>query len=203
MAAKAIEVRIWDQQVGAVAPDPQAGCYAFEYAPQWLRKGIELAPLTMPAMGSPSIFLFPSLSESSFKRLPGLLADALPDDFGNALIDRWLADRGVPRTAITPLDRLAYMGQRAIGALEFKPRRGPATRKPTAIELNELVGAARQALAGRWNDDEETAAREDEALARHEPQSCGDEGAERARLTGAEAEARDPDAERERDEIGA
>ena len=153
MAAKAIEVRIWDQQVGAVAPDPQAGCYAFEYAPQWLRKGIELAPLTMPAMGSPSIFLFPSLSESSFKRLPGLLADALPDDFGNALIDAWMARRGVAKEAITTLDRLAYMGKRGMGALEFKPAQGSHTESAEPLQMKALVEAARTVMHGDLADD--------------------------------------------------
>ncbi len=107
----AIEVRIWDQRVGAVALDPRLGFYAFQYAPAWQRTGIELAPLTMPLDG-PDIFLFPDLPELTFLRLPGLVADALPDAFGNALIDAWMAQQGIAKNEITTLDRLAYMGKR-------------------------------------------------------------------------------------------
>ena len=78
-----------------------------------------------------------------------MLADALPDDFGNALIDSYMAQRGIEKSQITALDRLAYMGQRALGALEFKPVRGPRNTKPTALVLGALVLAARQAAAGK------------------------------------------------------
>ena len=98
------------------------GFYAFEYQPAFLPSGIELAPLTMPlASAGSGPFVFPSLAEATFRRLPGLLADALPDDFGNALIDAWMAREGVAASQITSLDRLAYMGKRGLGALEFKP----------------------------------------------------------------------------------
>jgi hypothetical protein len=86
-----IEVRIWGQRVGAVAPDPRLGCYVFAYDPAWRRSGIELAPLTMPLDDPRSSFSFPNWPKAAYKRLPGLLADALPDDFGNALIDAWMS----------------------------------------------------------------------------------------------------------------
>jgi serine/threonine-protein kinase HipA len=152
MNTTAIEVRIWGQRVGAVAADARAGCYAFEYAAAWQRQGIELAPLTMP-LGAQPVFLFPTLSEPSFKRLPGLLADALPDDFGNALIDAWMAQRGVPKSAVTTLDRLAYMGRRGMGALEFKPARGGATESSEPLHMQRLVEAARQAVQGDLSTD--------------------------------------------------
>ena len=95
MDTPVIEVRIWGQRVGAVAPDPRLGCYVFAYDPAWRRTGIELAPLSMPLDDLRPSFAFPELSEASYKRLPGLLADALPDDFGNALIDAWMAAKGV------------------------------------------------------------------------------------------------------------
>ncbi len=149
---------MWGRFVGAAALDPGLGCYVFAYDRTFARGGIELAPLHMPLDANERTYAFPALPEATYYRLPALLADALPDDFGNALIDRWLAERGVPRAAITPLDRLAYMGRRAMGALEFRPQRGPATRKPTAIHLGELVTAAREAIAGTWHDDDSTAA---------------------------------------------
>lgn len=149
---------MWGELVGACALDPTLGFYVFAYAPSWKRRGIEPAPLQMPVADDERTFVFTTLAVDTWRRLPALLADALPDDFGNALIDRWLAERGVGREQITPLDRLAYMGRRAMGALEFRPQRGPLTRKPTALELQELVGVARQALRGRWHDDDGTAA---------------------------------------------
>ena len=81
---RVIEVRIWDQRVGAVALDPRLGYYAFAYEPAWRRTGIELAPLTLPLDNRSTAFVFPNLPEATFHRMPGMLADALPDDFGNA-----------------------------------------------------------------------------------------------------------------------
>lgn len=126
-----MEVRIWGQRVGAVARDPKLNFYVFRYEPKFVKTGIELAPLTMPLAQSRDTFVFPSLSELTYKRLPSLLADALPDDFGNALIDAWMATQGVERESITTLDRLAYMGTRGMGALEFKSARGPSAKKST------------------------------------------------------------------------
>jgi len=153
-----VEVFLWGRYVGAVALDPALGFYVFAYDPDFARSGIEPAPLSMPLREDEHLYVFTDLSEATYYRLPALLADALPDDFGNALIDRWLAERGVPKAAITPLDRLAYMGGRAMGALEFKPQRGPRTQKPTAIELGELVSTARAALSGKWSEDDDARA---------------------------------------------
>lgn len=150
---EAIEVRIWGQRVGAVALDPKLGCYAFEYAPAFVRSGIELAPFTMPLAAAREPFVFPTLPDFTYLRLPGLVADALPDAFGNSLIDAWMAGQGVEKSAITSLDRLAYMGRRAMGALEFKPVRGPAKGPTTAIELSKLVESARRAVRGGLEND--------------------------------------------------
>ncbi len=144
-----VEVRIWRKAVGAVALDPRLGYYAFEYEPSFVRSGIEVAPLTMPISTAHEPFVFPDLPELTYRRLPGMLADALPDDFGNALIDAWMAQKGVAKAQITSLDRLAYMAKRALGALEFKPARGPkASKSTTAIDMSELVESARRAVQG-------------------------------------------------------
>lgn len=153
MSTAVIEVRIWGQRVGAVAPDPQAGCYAFEYDPRWRRRGIELAPLTMPTDAAAPVFLFPTLPEVTFKGLPGLLSDALPDAFGNALIDAWMAQHGMAPGAITTLDRLAYMGKRGMGALEFRPARGSHSESAEPLQMKSLVEAARKVLQGDLSDD--------------------------------------------------
>ena len=149
-----IEVRIWGQRVGALALDPRLKFYAFEYDPAFIRTGIELAPLTMPLAQANAPFIFTDLPELTFKRLPALLADALPDKFGNTLIDGWMAQHGVEKSAVTPLDRLAYMSKRGMGALEFRPARGPhASIASTALSLAELVESARQAVQGNVGDD--------------------------------------------------
>lgn len=153
MGTPVIEVRIWGRPVGAVAMDPKLGCYVFAYTPAWRRTGIELAPLTMPLGDPRSAFTFPNLSEPGYKRLPGLLADALPDDFGNALIDAWMASKGVERRAITTLDRLAYMGKRGMGALEFKPAHGARSESAAPLEMKELVEAARKVVHGDLSGD--------------------------------------------------
>jgi serine/threonine-protein kinase HipA len=155
---RVIEVRIWGRRVGAVELDPALGVYAFEYAPTFVRSGVELAPLTMPLASARDPFAFPALPERTFNRLPAMLADALPDDFGNSLINAWMATHGIEKQAITPLDRLAYMGKRAMGALEFKPVRGPSSSSSTALDLATLVESARRAVHGGLATDELAAA---------------------------------------------
>lgn len=153
MATPLIEVRIWGQLVGALAPDDRLGAYVFEYSPAWRKKGIELAPLTMPVTGTQSKFVFPALSEPTFKRLPGLLADALPDDFGNALIDAWMARQGVAKNQVTTLERLAYMGKRGMGAMEFRPAKGAYRESSQPLQMKKLVETARQLINGDLSDD--------------------------------------------------
>lgn len=153
METRVIEVRIWNRRVGAVAPDPRLGCYVFAYDPAWRRTGIELAPLTMPLTDLRPSFAFPDLAEPGYKRLPGLLADALPDDFGNALIDAWMSARGVDKRAISTLDRLAYMGRRGMGALEFRPARGAHRESAKPLEMKNLVEAARRVVYGDLSGD--------------------------------------------------
>jgi serine/threonine-protein kinase HipA len=152
MSTRAIEVRVWGQSVGAVAPDPETGYYAFQYTPAWRRSGVELAPLMMPLAARQEVFVFPALPES-YKRLPALLSDALPDDFGNALIDSWMATHGVAKASITPLDRLAYMGKRGMGALEFSPARGTQRESAQPLKLQNLVEVARNVVHGNLTSD--------------------------------------------------
>ncbi len=153
-----IEVRIWGQRVGAVALDPKLAYYVFAYEPAWRRTGMELAPLTMPLNDGRGAFVFLSLPEASFHRLPGMLADALPDDFGNALIDAWMAGRGIAKSEVTPLDRLAYMGKRGVGALEFKPARGSLKESAAPLEMKSLVENARKLIEGDLSKDDQAKA---------------------------------------------
>lgn len=142
-----VEVWIWGERAGAVALDPGTGYYAFEYDPRFRASGTELAPLQLPlATAQPVVFA--TLPEATYRRLPAFLADALPDDFGNALINAWMARQGVSAARITPLDRLAYMNKRAFGALEFRPARGSTRTNATALDLATLVESARQVVTG-------------------------------------------------------
>jgi serine/threonine-protein kinase HipA len=151
--APAIEVLAWGHRVGAVGLDPATGWYAFAYAPEWLVSGIELAPLHMPLRIEP--YEFPQLRRETFYGLAPLLADSLPDKFGNALVDAWMAEQGIAGTDITPLDRLAYAADRAMGALEFRPpARDAQSQPPSAVQLADLVLAARLTVRGEFASDE-------------------------------------------------
>ena len=124
----AVEVHLWGQHIGSVALDPAYGYYVFAYTPEFAVKGVELSPLHMPVSAAEP-YLFTDLPEATYKRLPAMLSDALPDDFGNALINRYMADQGIATQDVTALDRLAYMSTRAMGALTFKPARGPVPQQ--------------------------------------------------------------------------
>jgi serine/threonine-protein kinase HipA len=158
LSVPVIEVRVWGKRVGAIAPDPKLGFYAFAYDPSWRRTGIELAPLTMPLEDQREAFVFSNLPEATFQRLPGMLADALPDEFGNALIDAWMAKHGVLKNEITTLDRLAYMGKRGMGALEFKPALGAHKESAAPLRMKALVEEARKAIEGDLSVDAEAEA---------------------------------------------
>jgi serine/threonine-protein kinase HipA len=153
-----IEVWVWDRFAGAVTLDPSLAYYAFEYDPTWKRTGVELSPLHMSLKESRQVYVFPTLPEATYFRLPALLADALPDDFGNALIDAWMAQRGIVKSSVTVLDRLAYMGKRGMGALEFRPARGAHKESSAPVEMKELVEEARSLVQGTFSVDHEAKA---------------------------------------------
>jgi serine/threonine-protein kinase HipA len=150
-----VEVHLWGKHIGSAAMDPTYGYYAFAYTSEFSKLGIEPSPLHMPVAPNDP-FLFTDLPDATYKRLPAMLSDALPDDFGNALINRYMADQGIAPQEVTALDRLAYMSTRAMGALTFKPSRGPAKHKPTAIEMSSLVEQARRAVTGVMDDEDHT-----------------------------------------------
>ena len=146
MAAVA-QVRLWGRAIGAVSLEEGARVAAFQYDPAFLTSGIELAPISMPL--SRRIYQFPSLPEVSFHGLPGLLADSLPDKFGNALIDAWLATQGRRPEGFNAVERLCYIGVRGMGALEFAPAMGPPLRRSAKVRVDELVKLASQVLTHR------------------------------------------------------
>jgi serine/threonine-protein kinase HipA len=140
-------VRLWDHDVGAVAWNEDRGTADFEYAPAFIRQNLDIAPLTMPPR--PGVVSFPTLNRATFHGLPGLLADALPDRFGNRIIDAWLARQGRDAAGFTPVERLCYIGQRGMGAIEFKPAIGPHAGTATPIEVSELTALVAEILRHR------------------------------------------------------
>jgi len=141
------KVKLWEKTIGAVfVPEGQQTAH-FEYDKAFQHSGIEIAPLTMPLANR--VYTFPNLSYDTFHGLPGLLADSLPDRFGNALIDAWLATQGRTPGSFTPIERLCYTGTRGMGALEYAPVKGPHARKAKSISINHLVNLASEVLSNR------------------------------------------------------
>lgn len=140
-------VVLWGEQIGAVLLEPGEETAVFQYARAFAASGIQLSPLTMPLQSEP--YSFPELPYKSFKGLPGLLADSLPDKYGNALIDAWLARRGREPQSANAIERLCYMGKRGTGALEFGPVEGPEPTADEEIQVGELVELASKILAER------------------------------------------------------
>ena len=143
----AARVLLWGKEVGAVAWDAGRGLASFEYAPSFLREGFEISPLVLPR--GPGIFSFPELNRKTFYGLPGLLADSIPDKFGNALIDLWLTREGRSREDFSPVERLCYIGSRGMGALEFKPAIRPRESQSVAIEIDKMVELAQFVVDNR------------------------------------------------------
>ena len=106
------EVSLWGRTIGAVTMEAGDRVAAFQYDPAFARSGIELSPIVMPL--SDRVHIFPALPYRTFRGLPGLLADALPDKFGNALIDAWLATQGRTPESFNAVERLCYTGMRGM-----------------------------------------------------------------------------------------
>ncbi|WP_444939204.1 type II toxin-antitoxin system HipA family toxin [Microbulbifer sp. JMSA002] len=146
----AATVHLWGELVGAVHWD-DSGYGSFEYAPEFLRRGLDIAPITMPIEASHEPYTFRGLSRETFKGLPGLLADCLPDKFGNAVIDAWLARQGRTPESFNPIERLCYTGTRGMGALEFQPAVDGTFKDSVDLNVEELVKLA-AAITNRQTD---------------------------------------------------
>jgi len=147
--AVAAEVWIWKHFVGAVA-ETGDGQITFEYDPAFARTGLEISPLMLP-LSKQGPLTFPELQRlEAFAGLPGVLADALPDRFGNAVIRKYFTDRGRPDDAMRPVQKLLYVGKRAMGALEFRPPiRVERSAERESLEIAALVEQARVVIEGR------------------------------------------------------
>ena len=145
-------VKVWGLLVGAVSWSDEANLATFEFDRTFLDEGLDLAPLKMPiaeARRGSGRYAFPNLPEVTFRGLPGLLADCLPDRFGNRLIDAWLARQGRTPESFSPVERLCYTGRRAVGALEFAPAVKGSIDDAVPIEVSTLVALAQSVLDDR------------------------------------------------------
>ncbi len=147
--SRVAEVRLWGRTIGAVSLEEGDEMAAFEYDPVFAQSNIEVSPITMPL--SRRVYTFPELSRKTFYGLPGLLADSLPDKFGHALIDAWLATQGRQPGSFNVIERLCYTGERGMGALEFAPGIGPKARPAGRIQIDKLVELASEILTHRNN----------------------------------------------------
>ncbi|MEM9200208.1 MAG: type II toxin-antitoxin system HipA family toxin [Actinomycetota bacterium] len=148
-----VKVLFEGRLVGAIANDPRSKLPVFEYETNWARTGDDLAPLELPRTAGP--VAFPDLDRSSFRGLPGLVADSLPGAFADLLTNAWLARHGVQPGAITAVDRLGYVGSRGVGALTFEPDlRDDGGPTPTVVDLGEAASAAHRAVNGSLLDSE-------------------------------------------------
>ena len=159
-------INIWGEIVGAIAWNPATEVASFEYEPAFLSNNWDLAPVQMPQQGAKGrVFSFPELrTTSTFKGLPGLLADILPDKYGNALINTWLTRQGRPTNSLNPVETLCFIGSRGMGALEVEPAFPKADDKATEIEIESLIQVAEQILSGRKDFATNVASDEEKAL---------------------------------------
>ena len=140
-------VTLWDTRIAAVSIGPGARYATFQYDPAFVRSGIEIAPAQMPLRAQP--YSFPGLPQDAFSGLPGLLADSLPDRWGTALVNAWLASQGREQSSFDVVQRLCYVGTRGMGALEFEPAHEPAVSARADLQIDALVRLASEVLAER------------------------------------------------------
>lgn len=147
-------VTLWDIPVGAVSWAPEGGFATFEFEPSFIRHELDIAPLVMPledALNGITQYDFRTLPRRTYMGLPGMLADALPDRFGNEVINAWLARQGRTPESFNPVERLCYTGKRAMGALEFTPILNPSLEESVPVEISELVQLAQSVVSARAN----------------------------------------------------
>jgi serine/threonine-protein kinase HipA len=159
-------VNLWNRRIGAIAWDTIRRLGLFEFTPSFSSYGWDVAPLRMPIEETAGrVFSFPELRDTqTFKGLPGLLADVLPDKYGNALINAWLARNGRPADSLNPVELLCFIGKRGMGALEFEPVEPKVTNSATKIELDSLIHIAQKILSGRQDFNADLSANEEKAL---------------------------------------
>ena len=141
------EVFLWGTRIGIIHQDITKAYASFEYDKEFLKSGIEVSPIRMPLAGT--IYEFPGSAGAPFYGMPGLVADSLPDTFGNAVIERWLMSLVKSLSDFTAIDRLCYTGKRGMGALEYVPASTDITDIDDNIDVREMVKFASDILTKR------------------------------------------------------
>lgn len=159
-------INLWNKRVGAIAWNANSRLASFEFSPDFLKAHLDIAPIKMPIENAEKrIFSFPELRDTStFNGLPGLLADVLPDRYGNALINTWLARNGRTANSLNPVELLCFIGKRGMGALEFEPIEPRTSNTSSKIELDSLIEVAQQILSGRKSFNTDLSNQEEKAL---------------------------------------
>jgi serine/threonine-protein kinase HipA len=164
------EIWIWDQLAGVVLWDEGEQLGSFEFDSGFLRSGLDISPIKMPLDQGKRIYSFPELRKSrgdvfdTFKGLPGLLADMLPDKYGNQLINTWLIQNGRQSDSLNPVERLCFIGKRGVGALEIRPSMRSEVAKASTLEIDSLVQIAGKILNSRENFQSDLSQEEQSAL---------------------------------------
>ena len=144
------EVYLWNTKIGVLNLREDNPTAFFEYDKDFINNvkntGIQLSPLKMPI--SDRLYSFPDLAES-FHGVPGMIADSLPDKFGNAIINRWLASIGKLESDFNVIDRLCYTGSRGMGALEYRPALQTDGDITDEVNVSEMVKFAADILNER------------------------------------------------------
>lgn len=167
----AAEIWLWDKLAGAILYDPAQQLTSFEFDRGFLRSGWDIAPVMMPLAQGKRLYSFPELRKDrndpfdTFKGLPGLLADMLPDKYGNQLINAWLVQNGRPTDSLNPVELLCFIGKRGVGALEIKPSLRQESARASSLELESLVGIAQKVLNSKENFRTDLSKEEEAALA--------------------------------------
>ena len=142
-----VRVKLWGNDIGIAFKQDGKDCVLFEYDKDFIKSGIELSPIVMPL--SNHVYSFPELNYKSFNGLPGMLADSLPDKFGNAVINQWLAEQGRTEESFSQMERLCYTGSRGMGALEYEPVIFFSETNNDSIQIDNLVELAEKILSNR------------------------------------------------------
>jgi len=164
------EIKIWGEPVGAVRWDEKKLLASFQYDNRFLSKNWNLSPIKMPISNGSRVYSFPELlssknsKEDTFNGLPGLLADSLPDRYGNQLIDAWLAEQGRAPDSMNPVEKLCFIGTRGMGALEFQPAMFKKATNTFSIEVDNLVKLSNHILNNRETFQANLSLNEKEAL---------------------------------------
>ena len=150
MTTKILKVMLWGKEVGRLSMDFRRGMPYFEYNRDWVENGLDVSPLNASIKRPQNLRPIFGASEKIYQKLPPFIADSLPDSWGNELFEQWRQQQKIRVGDITPLDKLAFIGKRAMGALEFEPE----TYKFSSVEnlnLNSLIALAKRVYTEREN----------------------------------------------------